>query len=124
MVLIKPFTSISILLLLCLPHIINGTGTVIIVPAAQTQPCKGKYDQCGGIGYTGATCCQNGWECIATSEYWAQCVPPPCSEIGQQCGGGAYQGATCCVSGAMCKYQNQWYSQCVPYRPSPSVTIG
>jgi len=36
--------------------------------------CSGKYAQCGGIGYTGTTCCQSGLTCKKMSEYYSQCV--------------------------------------------------
>lgn len=30
--------------------------------------------QCGGVGYTGATCCPTGWSCQTQDSYYAQCL--------------------------------------------------
>ncbi|ORX59192.1 hypothetical protein BCR36DRAFT_408711 [Piromyces finnis] len=38
--------------------------------------CVDDYDQCGGIGYSGPTCCKSGnSKCVSWSDYYAQCVP-------------------------------------------------
>lgn len=35
--------------------------------------CVGKYEQCGGEGYNGPTCCKNGLTCHRISRYFSQC---------------------------------------------------
>jgi hypothetical protein len=34
-----------------------------------------QWTQCGGQGYTGATTCVSGYKCVATNNYYSQCVP-------------------------------------------------
>jgi len=36
--------------------------------------CVAKYAQCGGIGYSGPTCCESGSECVVSNEYYSQCI--------------------------------------------------
>jgi len=36
--------------------------------------CSAKWGQCGGIGWTGATCCQSGSTCQASNPYYSQCL--------------------------------------------------
>jgi hypothetical protein len=36
--------------------------------------CAGAWDQCGGDGYQGPTCCPDGFKCITFSNYYSQCV--------------------------------------------------
>merc|ERR1711939_461606 len=38
--------------------------------------CKPKIGQCGGQGYTGPTCCKDGWSCVYINEWWSQCDDP------------------------------------------------
>ncbi|KAI5481074.1 Carbohydrate-Binding Module Family 1 protein, cellulose binding protein [Pseudohyphozyma bogoriensis] len=33
------------------------------------------YGQCGGIGYSGATCCPSGYVCTYSNAYYSQCIP-------------------------------------------------
>ncbi|KAK8047491.1 hypothetical protein PG996_015555 [Apiospora saccharicola] len=39
-----------------------------------TGNCVAKYAQCGGQGWSGATCCQSGSTCKASNEWYSQCV--------------------------------------------------
>ncbi|KAF3933544.1 hypothetical protein ABW19_dt0201193 [Dactylella cylindrospora] len=39
-----------------------------------TGSCSSKWGQCGGIGWTGATCCQSGSTCQAQNAYYSQCL--------------------------------------------------
>ncbi|KAL1296610.1 hypothetical protein AAFC00_000101 [Neodothiora populina] len=32
------------------------------------------YGQCGGVGWTGATTCVSGWQCVQANDYYSQCV--------------------------------------------------
>ncbi|KAF6795392.1 glycosyl hydrolase family 11 [Colletotrichum sojae] len=36
--------------------------------------CAAKWDQCGGSGWSGATCCQSGSTCKSTNQWYSQCV--------------------------------------------------
>ena len=37
--------------------------------------CASLYQQCGGNGWTGTTCCQTGSRCQVQNAYYSQCVP-------------------------------------------------
>merc|ERR1712060_874914 len=37
--------------------------------------CAGPWEQCGGNGWTGTTCCASGYFCNALSEWHSQCDP-------------------------------------------------
>jgi hypothetical protein len=37
--------------------------------------CAGPWEQCGGTGWTGTTCCPSGYFCDALSEWHSQCNP-------------------------------------------------
>ncbi|KAI1631804.1 carbohydrate-binding module family 1 [Biscogniauxia mediterranea] len=36
--------------------------------------CADLWGQCGGTGWTGATCCPSGSSCVKTNEYYSQCL--------------------------------------------------
>jgi non-reducing end alpha-L-arabinofuranosidase len=38
-----------------------------------SSSCSALYGQCGGTGYTGATCCSSG-TCTYSNPYYSQCV--------------------------------------------------
>ncbi|KAF3924623.1 hypothetical protein AA313_de0202589 [Arthrobotrys entomopaga] len=38
------------------------------------QGCSAKWGQCGGIGWTGPSCCQSGSSCQAGNPYYSQCL--------------------------------------------------
>jgi hypothetical protein len=49
-------------------------------PPTPTPPSPGscgnkEFDQCGGDGWTGETCCPDGEKCQSQSQYYSQCVP-------------------------------------------------
>ncbi|KAF6814877.1 glycosyl hydrolase family 11 [Colletotrichum plurivorum] len=46
----------------------GGGGSV------STHKCAAKWDQCGGSGWSGATCCQSGSTCKSTNQWYSQCV--------------------------------------------------
>jgi cellulose 1,4-beta-cellobiosidase len=52
--------------------------------AAANDACGGAYAQCGGGTWAGASCCQDGCNCVGDSHY-SQCQPP---EGAWSCGGG------------------------------------
>ncbi|KAF3149592.1 hypothetical protein TWF594_010698 [Orbilia oligospora] len=93
------------------------------------------YSQCGGIGYTGGTVCEYGWECIRQDDSYSQCKPAATSTplstkslntatVGsyEQCGGVNYNGGTSCPYGWECVKQDDYYSQCKPASTSKPLT--
>ncbi|KAH1917958.1 hypothetical protein KXW47_000882 [Aspergillus fumigatus] len=46
----------------------------LAVAAAQSS-CVSAWGQCGGISYTGSTCCQSGNTCAEINSYYYQCIP-------------------------------------------------
>lgn len=84
--------------------------------------CSSVWNQCGGKGYTGPTCCEAGTYCSYNSDWWSQCKPGPdpnppgkvCVAVWGQCGGMGYNGPGCCTVGSSCHYYDGWYSQCIP----------
>lgn len=52
------------------------TTTAAATAVAPAKPCSTLYGQCGGIGWTGATCCAAG-TCVpqAGNPYYSQCLP-------------------------------------------------
>ncbi|KAJ9144406.1 Glucanase [Coniochaeta hoffmannii] len=52
------------------------TATVLAAPVVEErQNCGGSWAQCGGIGFTGATCCTSGNTCVKQNDYYSQCLP-------------------------------------------------
>eukprot|EP00752_Nemacystus_decipiens_P013640 g12093.t1 len=97
--------------------------------------CSGRgYEQCGGLDYTGSTCCPDGFSCEEHGDQWhfqVQVEPQPvaspqlqssaaCSDRAyEQCAGIGYTGVTCCPDGHTCDKSDESYSQC---RPDDTVT--
>nr|AWM99265.1 lytic polysaccharide monooxygenase 9 [Rhizophlyctis rosea] len=54
----------------------NGGGVTTTTRTTTVAPtnCAAKYGQCGGIGWTGPTCCQSGSTCNASGSYYSQCI--------------------------------------------------
>ena len=50
----------------------STTESVTTTEATTTsaKECRKGYDQCGGKGYTGNTCCIYGWDCIVQNEFY------------------------------------------------------
>ncbi|KAI8800636.1 glycoside hydrolase superfamily [Cladochytrium replicatum] len=46
--------------------------SVFGVSAAQS--CAAAWGQCGGQGWTGATCCPSGWSCVFSNNWYSQCL--------------------------------------------------
>ncbi|KAG2176611.1 hypothetical protein INT44_007275 [Umbelopsis vinacea] len=48
----------------------------LVAPSVLAQSCAPAWGQCGGTGWTGATCCQAGWTCVgqAGNPYYSQCL--------------------------------------------------
>lgn len=51
------------------------TSTSRSAPTANDQVCVGGYAQCGGLKYTGASCCVSGYYCSSMNDYYYQCIP-------------------------------------------------
>ncbi|KAJ3006091.1 hypothetical protein HKX48_000305, partial [Thoreauomyces humboldtii] len=55
-------------------HTTTKKAAVKPTPKASTASCAAKYAQCGGQGFTGATCCQTGSTCKVNNAYYSQCL--------------------------------------------------
>jgi len=70
----------------CLPVTVTVTEKVTITdkvtvtvyssePTNQSQGnCAAKWAQCGGIGFSGPTCCEQGTTCHEVNSYYSQCI--------------------------------------------------
>ncbi|SPO03291.1 probable cellulose 1,4-beta-cellobiosidase II precursor [Cephalotrichum gorgonifer] len=47
----------------------------LAVPIEERQSCSSTWAQCGGIGWTGPTCCSSGNTCVEQGPYYSQCLP-------------------------------------------------
>ncbi|KAK5659910.1 hypothetical protein OQA88_13374 [Cercophora sp. LCS_1] len=62
----------------------SGGGTTNPQPTTTAQPqpttnpgtgnCAAKWGQCGGQGWTGATCCASGSTCTTSNQWYSQCL--------------------------------------------------
>jgi len=77
------------------------------------EPCAKAKKQCGGTGWRGPKCCEQGYECRQNNTWYSQCQPE-CGKPLAQCGGKAWKGVTCCKGGYECREKDEWYSQCQP----------
>ncbi|KAI0376348.1 carbohydrate-binding module family 1 [Hypomontagnella monticulosa] len=41
----------------------------------ERQACASIWGQCGGQGWSGATCCASGSTCVKSNDYYSQCLP-------------------------------------------------
>ncbi|KAI8624747.1 carbohydrate-binding module family 1 [Xylariaceae sp. FL1651] len=41
----------------------------------ERQACASQWGQCGGTGWSGATCCASGSSCVKSNDYYSQCLP-------------------------------------------------
>jgi Cu/Zn superoxide dismutase len=82
----------------------------------ETHSCQGIFDQCGGMGWLGQTCCVSGTTCTKQNDYYAQCLPSTpdnCVTHFGKCGGKGWTGATtCCIGSQECVFMNSYYSGC------------
>ncbi|CAE6449652.1 unnamed protein product [Rhizoctonia solani] len=57
---------------------VPNTSTTAPVTTTATSAAPGAtaapYAQCGGQGWTGPTVCATGWKCIASNQYYSQCL--------------------------------------------------
>ncbi|KAJ9133878.1 Endo-1,4-beta-xylanase [Pleurostoma richardsiae] len=56
----------------------GGSTSSSAPPSTSTSPgsgaCSAKWGQCGGQGWTGATCCESGSTCTASNQWYSQCL--------------------------------------------------
>lgn len=58
------------------PSILSfASVAVAFASAVLAQSTAGGYAQCGGVSWTGATICENGWHCEVLNAYYSQCLP-------------------------------------------------
>ncbi|OUM60269.1 carbohydrate-binding module family 1 protein [Piromyces sp. E2] len=56
-------------------EIVTVTVTIKVTPTTNNnQNCATKWGQCGGIGFNGPTCCQQGSSCVRVNDYYSQCL--------------------------------------------------
>ena len=80
--------------------IVMATAAACAAPTAPSEgdntvqsgstTCSAVYAQCGGSGWTGATCCASGSTCTYSNAYYSQCVPGS--------GGGSTGGGSSCTA--------------------------
>ncbi|ORY08918.1 Non-catalytic module family expansin [Clohesyomyces aquaticus] len=46
------------------------------------RACGQVWTQCGGLEFTGETCCAAGNKCVKQSDYYSQCQPDPAASVG------------------------------------------
>jgi len=59
----------------CVPTPSAPSQEAAPAPAAGPSCSKAKYAQCGGMDFTGDTCCPSGMWCMAGNTWWSQCEP-------------------------------------------------
>merc|ERR1712039_67179 len=114
-------------------------STAMPTTTPNSGTCAEAWQQCGGPGWTGSTCCASGFTCVQLSWSYSMCerssvVGTPtatvststteaattapagdsCAGPWQKCGGNGWTGTTCCVSGYFCRELSEWHSQCDP----------
>merc|ERR1719401_1012996 len=60
--------------------------------------CSGSWQQCGGKGWSGPTCCEAGHTCVAGNEWHSQCEPAPTTAAQ----GGGSGGSACAEKWGQC----------------------
>lgn len=118
----------------------TSVTTVATMETTTTKKCREAYQQCGGNGYTGETCCIYGWECVFLNDFYSQCnvssqptttLPLDCDAPGtefaqlyRQCGGRNWKGPRCCEAGSICVFDNDYYSGCKPDTSTTTSSTG
>jgi len=102
-------------------------AVLALVPFLKLEtPCGNKeFDQCGGQGFAGETCCQSYDNCSYVNDYYSQCQPKDIclNPMYGQCGGFDHHQPPrpwtkdnhhqqCCPPSFFCEYKDQYYSQC------------
>lgn len=89
---------------------------LLISSAGADDTCGNEeYQQCGGLEFTGSTCCPSYDDCVFVNSWYSQCQPTDLCLTLQygQCGGIDFDGQECCPGSFTCTYSNDWYSQCL-----------
>jgi len=108
---------------------------VLTLPAVRTTTCgNAEFDQCGGTGFSGETCCPSFDKCEFVNQFFSQCQPKDLCLVPQfgQCGGmdhhqpprpwtPANHHQTCCPPSFYCSYQSAFFSQCA-YNTTANTT--
>ncbi|KAF7336297.1 putative alpha-L-arabinofuranosidase [Mycena venus] len=50
------------------------TATTTTTASGGGSTCAAQWAQCGGQGYSGPTCCQSGFTCTFSNDYYSQCL--------------------------------------------------
>lgn len=113
-------------------------ATLLVFVNLVKSDCHNKeYDQCGGQGFPGETCCPTYDNCTYVNPYYSQCQPKDLclNPVYGQCGGydhnqpprpwnSTYHHQTCCPDSFLCLYQNEYYSQCVYDPANTTCSLG
>ncbi|KAL1503092.1 hypothetical protein AB1Y20_011155 [Prymnesium parvum] len=100
----------------------------LIVSVAFAADCVNKeFDQCGGQGFAGDTCCPLYDNCTTVNTFYSQCQPKDLCLVPEfgQCDGVDKTGKAwdpkkkCCPDSFHCEFQSKYYSQCKPNPPTP-----
>lgn len=92
---------------------------------ATYSACSNKeFDQCGGDGFKGETCCPDYDKCVLVNQYYSQCQAKDLclNPMYGQCGGMDHHQPprpwtpenhhqTCCPPSFSCTYKSEYYSQ-------------
>ncbi|KAF7295932.1 CBM1 domain-containing protein [Mycena chlorophos] len=52
----------------------STTTTKTTTSTGSSSTCAADYQQCGGIGFSGPTCCVSGYTCTYSNDYYSQCI--------------------------------------------------
>ncbi|KAF8324122.1 hypothetical protein DL93DRAFT_2070396 [Clavulina sp. PMI_390] len=70
---------------------IFGAVAIAVVASAQTTTVGlPEYAQCGGLGFTGATVCQDPYACVVLNVWYSQCQVYVAGETTTPLSGGEY----------------------------------
>ncbi len=75
-ILLAASTVLSLAVLACSAEVRSSTdSTESTGSASEAVSCSALWGQCGGQGWTGATCCATGSTCTVSNPYYSQCLP-------------------------------------------------
>jgi hypothetical protein len=85
--------------------------------------CGYRWDQCGGPGWAGPTCCFGDNECEVVNDWFHQCqaseVPAGVAREYETCGGAGWTGPTVCEDLTVCAKLSESKSMCTSIFPAP-----
>ena len=53
---------------------VKSSSNPTIIDNDDDRKCADKWAQCGGVGFTGPTCCKQGYHCHELNQYYSQCI--------------------------------------------------